>query len=422
MKTRYYPSTITPELLARWPSSAPPLPAAPLVEQFVSTAYQAGLLQEEGRPVRYRLLLCAPAQLPELPAPSAQHVLELAVPRPYDEQEIRRLSPALQSPDSLLAVLPVADATDLLIWGILRRPHAWDQEMGTLLAPPVAAPRALLLDVRGPGHLVFYCGSQRLLTLHQGTIDGHGFLEYPVAWGQGRFAEHLSAVLHRLGLADVKVQPGLRQLHVQLWANFIRRVVTQLRSSGHGGMVALLPTDRVGEYVGPTATLRPRYQLRPQPDNQHYTDLVAAIVRRLLALGGDLSWARYQQTRDVQLLDLRHALNQYAELLADLLTVDGALVLTKQLTIVGFGMEVYAPQLTLPVIHRALDAKGSQLRAEAPDRGGTRHLAAYRLCLTHPDCVAIVVSQDGGVRFVHSQAGRVVFWEQLTLATPTVEG
>ena len=29
--------------------------------------------------------------------------------------------------------------------------------------------------------------------------------------------------------------------------------------------------------------------------------------------------------------------------------------------------------------------------------------------------MAIVVSQDGGVRFVHAQAGKVIFWEQLAL-------
>lgn len=145
---------------------------------------------------------------------------------------------------------------------------------------------------------------------------------------------------------------------------------------------------------------------------------MAAIARRLLALG-DLSWARYQRAGDADLLELQSTLGHYAELLVDLMAVDGALVLTKQLAIVGFGMEVYAPQLTLTGVYRAHNADGSELRAEAPDAGGTRHRAAYRLCLTQPDSLAIVVSQDGGVRFVHNQAGQIVFWEQLTLSAPT---
>ena len=52
------------------------------------------------------------------------------------------------------------------------------------------------------------------------------------------------------------------------------------------------------------------------------------------------------------------------------------------------------------------------MQAEAADSGGTRHRAAYRLCLAYPDSLA-VVAQDGGVKFVHQQAGRVIFWDQL---------
>ena len=410
MKTRYYPGNLTPELLARWPVTATALPAAGLVEQFISSAYQASLLQEEGRPVRYRLLLCTPAQLGARPLTDAQYVLPLLVPRPYEEQEIRRLSPALNAADSLLAVQPTEPA-DLLIWGLLRRPNSRNQVAGAL-----SGLEALLLDVRGPGNLIFYCGSQRLMTLQQGNIDGHGFLEYPVAWGRGRFGENTKALLLLLGLPDAKTISGLRSFLVQLWADFIRRVATRVRSSGHGGMLVLIPTKKVTQYVGPTVTLRPKYQVQ-QASNQYYIHLESAIVRRLLELG-DLSWTRYQQGDDAVLVALQGALSQYAKLLADLTAVDGALVLTKQIAIVGFGMEVYAPQLTLTSVYRALDANGSQLRVEAPDAGGTRHRAAYRFCLTHPDSVAIVVSQDGGVRFVHSHANQIMFWEQLTIAGP----
>lgn len=409
MKIRYYPGNLTPELLARWPAAAPALPAAVLVEQFISIAYQASLLQEEGRPVRYRLLLCAPAQLVARPLTEAHYALALTMPRPYEEQEIRRLSPALHATDSLLAVQPT-EPVDLLIWGLLRQPASRAQ------SAPLPEPALLLLDVRGPGNLVFYCGSQRLLTLQQGTIAGHGFLEYPVAWGRGRFAENNTAVLHLLGLTNFGQVPGLQHFLVQLWTDVIRRLASRVRSSGHGGMLVFVPTQQVAHYVGSAATLRPKYQVQLAASH-YYIGIEAAIVQRLLVLG-DVSWARYQQATDPTLVELQKALGHYAKLLADLTAVDGALVLTKQLAVVGFGMEVYAPQLTLTSIYRALNADGTQRRAEAPDAGGTRHRAAYRLCLAHPDCEAIVLSQDGGVRFVHSQADHIVFWEQLAIAAP----
>ncbi len=43
MKTRYYPGNLTPELLARWPATTPALPAAALVAELISIAYQASL-------------------------------------------------------------------------------------------------------------------------------------------------------------------------------------------------------------------------------------------------------------------------------------------------------------------------------------------------------------------------------------------
>ena len=122
-----------------------------------------------------------------------------------------------------------------------------------------------------------------------------------------------------------------------------------------------------------------------------------------------MNWPSYQRTSGVRLAELDVEVGQFTETLAGLLAVDGALVLTKQLEIVGFRVEIYAPPLSLESVYRALNVDVA-LRAEAPDRGGTRHRAAYRFCLAEPASMAIVISQDGAVRFVHQQ---VVFWEQL---------
>jgi hypothetical protein len=43
---------------------------------------------------------------------------------------------------------------------------------------------------------------------------------------------------------------------------------------------------------------------------------------------------------------------------------------------------------------------------------GSRHRSAYRLAGALPGSVAVVISQDGGVRFVCQRGGRVTYWEQ----------
>ena len=107
-------------------------------------------------------------------------------------------------------------------------------------------------------------------------------------------------------------------------------------------------------------------------------------------------------------------LKSVADLLADLIAIDGALVLTQNLEIVGFGVEIRAPYIALDQVHRALDLEGEHLQAEPADQGGPRHQAAYRLCEAAPACLAVAVSQYGGVQLVHHNTGRIIFWSQLT--------
>ena len=65
-------------------------------------------------------------------------------------------------------------------------------------------------------------------------------------------------------------------------------------------------------------------------------------------------------------------------------------------------------------VRRAQDVEATVWANEALDDVGTRHRAVYRLCEEHPNCVAMVVSQDAAVRFVKNHHGAVTYWNQLS--------
>src|SRR5687768_453315 len=91
-----YPADLARFLHERWDEDrAGALPDQGTLETLISVCYQAGLLHEEERAVTFRMILCDPALLPlrEGP-PGGTHRLEFPAPRPFDIQEIRRLSPA----------------------------------------------------------------------------------------------------------------------------------------------------------------------------------------------------------------------------------------------------------------------------------------------------------------------------------------
>ena len=410
----YYPSELAAVLQQRWSheeAAGPPLPAREVLTQLISTLYQASMLQEEGRSVECHVIFAPAEQLQaQAVALTGFHLVSFVSPRPCNEQEIRRLSPAVQRQASLLAVGLAADGS-LMLWGMLFTHHEWDRLAESPRSSPALPPLALLVHVRGPGNLVFYCGSTRVLTLQHGRIDGHGFLQFPTAWGEGRFNEnaHLLPQAQRSAL----VTPPEEELVVLLSQHLKRQALARMRASGHGGMVLLVPTDKVNYLMAPGSILQPKYKVEAGRAGPRYRALLLAIVRRLSELG-EISWTHYCRSQDAALHALDAEVSYFADLLADMTAVDGTLVLTKQLQIVGFGVEIKASQTALSNVYRALDMEGRTLQTVPADHGGTRHRAAYRLCLAEPECLAIVVSQDGGVQFVHQDAGKVIFWDQLS--------
>ena len=407
----YYPTDLALVLHQYWPADAPPLPAAEVLTAFVSTLYQASMLAEEGRPVVCHLVLATQAELEAQPVTVSDfHLVRFAEPRAYSEQELRRLSPAVQHASTLLAVAPTADGS-LQLWGLLFSEHQWDQLVDQPRLTTARPPRALLVEVSGPGSLVFYDGAQRVLTLQRGRIEGHGFVSFPRMWAQGRFVENRQ--LAGPALPDPTLTPEQQELLMRLTLQMQRRALTRIRTSGHGALVVLVPTDRVAALTAPGGVLRPKYRVLSGQAGPPFPALAQAVVRRLAQLG-EVSWAHYQRAHDAELLTLTAEIEHFADYLAGLAAVDGALVLTQQVDLVGFGVEVQATQVPLERVYRALDLEAQQRQPLAVDHGGTRHRAAYRLCLAAPECLTIVVSQDGSVQFVHEQAGEVIVWDQLT--------
>ena len=93
--THAYPGRLAEFARARWrelaassnPGPCDPqgavLPEPEAFEQLLSIAYQASLLQEEERPVRFRLLVGDPARLPlGVGPPAGLHCLRFAQSRP----------------------------------------------------------------------------------------------------------------------------------------------------------------------------------------------------------------------------------------------------------------------------------------------------------------------------------------------------
>jgi hypothetical protein len=129
--------------------------------------------------------------------------------------------------------------------------------------------------------------------------------------------------------------------------------------------------------------------------------------RRLKTVG----WKDYQELEDERLARLDESIFECAHFLSDLMAVDGALVVTAARDVIGFGAEIHGRGSPNEVVYRALDLEATQVVEEPTNEAGTRHRAAYRLSREHPECLIIVISQDGAARWVGNLNGKVTYWE-----------
>jgi hypothetical protein len=102
-----------------------------------------------------------------------------------------------------------------------------------------------------------------------------------------------------------------------------------------------------------------------------------------------------------------------ATLLASLTRVDGSILLTRSLDLLGFGVEIIWSAPELEAVYFAQDAEGAELERRPIHHFGTRHRSAFRFCASHEGVLAIVLSSDGDVRVVRQRDGKVMVWTGL---------
>ena len=429
--THAYPGRLAEFARARWrelaassnPGPCDPqgavLPEPEAFEQLLSIAYQASLLQEEERPVRFRLLVGDPARLPlGVGPPAGLHCLRFAQSRRYDEHEISRLAPAAKFTRALIGVRSVGESFE--IWGMLQSGPRWLQSArgGRPLPSPVPSD-AVVVRVVGPGRLAVALGEVILAELRGGQLQTGTMDVFESNWLSSRFvrlrtellAEHDEAMR---GRGAAPLDPNVTRKIAQ---QMVKRLIATMRDAHHGGTLLLVSRERAASLVEEGGTIRLKYAFTDEEPRRRYRSLILAVMREL-ALGADraagpVGWDTYRASTRPAIVSLDEAILEMSQLLAALGEVDGAVLLTDSFEILGFGGEIVGNMREIRSVRHALDLEGTSSEEVPIDHVGTRHRSAYRLCAQEPSAIAIVVSHDGGVQFVASRDGTTTYWEHV---------
>jgi hypothetical protein len=410
------------------PGGVDPLPDGAALEGFFAACYQASMLREEERPVVFRAILAEPEVFaPEGRPPEGLQRLEFPRSLSFDPRELRRLSVAADSQRTLIGVRQDEEG-GLRIWGLVNSGTRWlrDVQGGRRAGAPL--PPAPVVHVNAPGSIEAYKGHELVGKLQGGRLSGLRVDLFESEWLPAQFSLFLKKLAERHQVARDRA----RELSGERWAplepslplriaeRMMKRVISVLRDARHGGTVIFVPSENAGEPSRVDPYIDLRYRFAEGRARLSFPDLVVGILNRLAQLHGasnrrgpgPVGWREFETTTDAQIETLDEALFETAHLIAGLAAADGAVVMSKQNELLGFGGMISG---TLPAVNsvaRALDLEGEKVVEEGTANVGARHRSAYRLAGALPGSVAVVISQDGGVRFVCHKGGRVTYWEQ----------
>ena len=418
-----YPKDLAALVHKRW-GDRPGLPEPATLGRLLSACYQAGLMREEERPVTFRLMLTEPGSFPpEAGPPAGLHRLEFVAPRPFNEDELRRLSPAADFYRSLIGAR-VKEKGELEIWGLVHSGARWVRRTqgGRGFAPPL--PSVLIIHVRSAGAVEVYRGDEPIADLEGGRLSVSSMDVFASRWLPEGFAAVRAELMElhqearrRAGEPWAPLDEDLTRMIGQ---HTVRRVISVLKDSRHGGMVVFIPPELTEEFSGENRYVAFKHVFAGGKPRQRFRTTIVGIMNRLAQMHGKgeapsypraVGWKEYQKTNDERIAELDEAIFELAHLIAALASVDGAVVMSKRFELLGFGGEISGALPAVRTVLRTLDLEGKRTAEQSTDGVGTRHRSAYRLCNVLPEAVAVVVSQDGNVRFVKRTDGGVACWD-----------
>ncbi|MGC2415811.1 MAG: putative sensor domain DACNV-containing protein [Stellaceae bacterium] len=342
------------------------------ISTMVETAFWAGLRSNEGQTTRVRLALAPPEHVPG--------AIIFLHPAAYDEAEIAKLSSAVP-PNGCLGVNVVKE--QLQIWGLLDRSRVGFD--------------TVMVEASEPGIVRVDVGPYR-----------------PYAVLDGRSNQILAAtgtdLAHHLRRKLQKSLPTEDFIETQaVWRECLALVdlVRSILADGNGGAVLIVPSD-AGKWA---KSLNPfAYRFTVADGRIH------DIIRKELGeavVPGKL-WEELHQASISDDLKNRvvSALGRSTSgsgrpaaiaAIAPFAGVDGAIVVTRALELLGFGAKIEIKRAFKGPLVRFQALAGEQpvVYSQLEDLGGTRHQSAARFVEAHKDALAIVVSQDRHVSVMH---------------------
>jgi hypothetical protein len=420
-----------------------PFPSSENLDLILDTTYHASFLVEEGRRLYIRLLYLPPNICNE----GTQHTLNhsntpfvMQPPRALTVSEILRLAPALDPFQSTLVVCADSDldcptgSAPVVIWGILQLGTQWWRVLSGRDTAALAPPNCLSISSSLPGQLTATTMGCVLMRLAGGAI-----LQMPLEdIGEGVIGEFLkpdidyfySVVCRKLKISSYDSSSDMDAHPRQTYLRTLTNIVGIAKEKGHGAtFVVASDSAALGdqaltshihlkhaitgasawEHLIEESIANRKFYTLLFPDKENYTSLIDDGSK---ASPVDLRKLREWESR---LHNTQEKIRDYENFTASLSGVDGCVLMTTRLDVLGFGGEILTQSPALDVVRVASDPSGEKFSEIPITSFGTRHRSAFRLCSSTDKCLVFIVSQDGGVKAVRKVGNDILLWPDVNM-------
>ena len=395
----------------------PPKPTIFQFKTILEVAYLATMEMEEGRPTTFTV--CCVLKNNPIKRDYEDEEVEswpFELKRDFNVQELRRLAVATD-PDStaIWVQFGKTKSTSLEICGLLDLGPSWAKARNAFSYFYQSLPKTLTVRGLSPGHLVVYQGSYAIGEINAGILKVG---DLPVGFIDLLGAYPILQQGHKILRNDIIVpkhdyKKVWHEFEWMSYVNVILAIVNSIKLQGHGG--ALIVAKPASKILG-SEIIRLKYQFFPRKEylKQAFIDFMNSRHKhrdRLIFLKkqkksdhGDrqLNFLYYQ------LIEAEKKLAESCNFIGKLSGTDGAILLTADLELYGFGTEIRLDKVPTDVraykVRHPMDNENEILDSE---QFGMRHRSAIKLCSRCDDLLAFIISQDRGISLVWNKDGKI---------------
>lgn len=388
---------------------APPCPPESMLENIFNVAYLSSSLPEEGRYPQFNVVVTRSNTTNETMPGAVMHRFDN--PRSLDVSEFRRLAPATDMKKSAIWVEWEDDICRIV--GLCDLGTSWHRSrMG--MAYNYKVPSALIIQIDRPGRLRVYQGAYAIASLSDGDLvlsrfDLHGFLHPSVLSG-------LEKIEDKFTIPEFEHPRDFHSFWFNALWNVFASIANSISALGHGGMIIIANADSLGK----EAALRIKY-----PCNS--LDLQKSFIQFINCRNktADL-WTKIEEEgrpfesnlhlAELALIEATEQLVEATRFVSQLSGCDGAIMITDDLKLIGFGIEVKA-DISAGTPVSEVDFEYSDDRQPCDiEQFGMRHRSAIKLVSQAPSTCVLAISQDGPISGVFWSKNQVFVKKGIALA------